>query len=577
MRNSHSPQSDTMARASRRGLHLMFGVMLFSIFTNLLMLTGPLFMLQIYDRVLASRSEATLVALFVLVAALYGLMAIIDYSRGRILARYGARFQAFLDDRVFSAVLRVARVQPKETAPPTGLRDLENVSGLFATPVLLAVFDIPWTPVFIAAIFVFHPMLGWLAVYGGVFLIALTLLNALLTRSKSQQAQEASARSHRLAEEALTSADLVHSQALLQGVKSRWHQSRDLALAKTLNASDWTGVFTAFTKSFRLFLQSAILALGAWLVIQVEMTAGAMIASSILLGRALAPIEQSLGQWQQIQRARSSWHAIKRLLSAVPAETEAFQISAPKPDLQITNVTVIPPGASKPTMSGFSLVVEPSQSIGVIGKSGAGKTTLAKLILGLWQPAAGEVRLGGATLTQYRPEDLGKYIGYLPQSITLFTGTVAENIARMAEEPDSKRVEDSAKRAGVHDLILSLPNGYDTILSPQGGMLSGGQMQRLALARALYEDPIILVLDEPNSALDNEGSLALNQCVREFKQNGKVVFMMTHRPSALSECDRLLVIEHGRLRVDGPRDQVLQAILKNSDGVKSTIAKVQNS
>jgi len=560
-----------VARAT--GTWLLWSVFLFSVFVNILMLTGPLFMLQIYDRVLGSRSEETLVALFFLVAALYGLMGFLDYARGRVLARFGARFQTTLDDRVFDAVLQRALLPKERGAPANGLRDLETVQSLFTSSVMLALFDVPWTPLFIAAIFIFHPLLGWLAVSGGVALIIISLLNAFLTRRKTLEAQTASGQASAFAEQARRSAEVVRSQGMSTAVSTRWHSMRDKALDDTVSASDWTGLFSAITKSFRLFLQSAMLALGAYLVLQGEMTAGAMIAGSILLGRALAPIEQTIGQWQTVQRSRAAWGALAELLRTTPPQPKTHALPPPLPNVMFNGVSVISQGVKRPILSGVSFYLAEGEVLGVIGKSGSGKSTLAKSILGLTNVVTGEVRFGGATLDQYGPDALGAYIGYLPQNVVLFSGTIAENIARMDTTPDEAKVVEAAKRANAHEIILSMPDGYKTMVLSEDSQLSGGQKQRIALARAFYGDPVLLVLDEPNSALDSDGSLALNLAVKEFKATNRSVVILTHRPSAISECDRLLVIEEGRIKADGTRDEVLKSMVSNVHDIQRSIAK----
>lgn len=566
-----------LRRARRAGLSLLSAVFLFSVFVNILMLTGPLFMLQVYDRVLGSRSEATLVALFLLVGVLYALMGLLDYARGRVLARFGARFQTELDDRVFDAVLKRSLLPKYRAAPATGLRDLETMQSMFTSPAMLALFDVPWTPIFIGAIFIFHPLLGWMAIGGGAFLVVITLLNNWLTRRKTNEARTASQYAQGFAEQARYSSEIVRSQGMSRAISDRWHGMRETALEQTLNASDWTGLFSALTKSFRLFLQSAMLAVGAWLVLKGELTAGAMIAGSILLGRALSPIEQSIGQWPLVQRSVSGWKALRELLEKTPPDDDAIRLPKPEARLMLNNLSVYAPGAVQPTLSNVSFNLPPGEVLGLIGKSGSGKSTLAKTLLGLIPAVSGEVRLGGATLDQYDPDDLGSFIGYLPQHVSLFTGTVAENIARMSTDPDEDKIIEAAKRANAHEMILSLPEGYKTIVQGQDSQLSGGQRQRIALARAFYNDPVLLVLDEPNSALDAEGSDALNRAVREFKSAEKAVIIMTHRPMAIAECDRLIVIESGEIKAEGPRDDILRSMLRNADDVQHTIARGQRS
>lgn len=556
-------QKAELIKARNAGLHFVGVAFLFSVFVNLLMLTGPLFMLQVYDRVLSSHSKETLTALFLLVGFLYILMALLDYARGRVVARFGALFQSKLDDRVFRATLKVAAHQ--NARPSLALRHLENIQQLFASPAFLALLDLPWSPLYFAAIFILHPMLGWLALAGGAVLIAVALTNQLMTNKRVANAQSLSQRAHGFADQARLAHEIVQSQGMLGTITSRWSRQREDAQREVLSSSDWTGSFTALTKSMRLFLQSAMLALGAYLVLEGEVTGGAMIASSILLGRALAPIEQSLGQWALVQKARHAWVSLSELLDAMPEETQKTALPVPKAELSVKNMMIAPPGAKAPTLSGVSFELAPGKALGVIGRSGSGKSTLARALLGVWPAASGEIRLGGATLNQYDPDELGRHIGYLPQKITLFDGTLAENIARMSEEVDDAAVVEAAKRANAHEMIMTLPDGYNTMISGSDCQLSGGQQQRVALARALYGDPVLLILDEPNSALDAEGSEALNEAVRGFKAAGKSVIVMTHRPVAISECDDLIIIDKGQITAQGPRDEVLRANVRNAN------------
>ena len=530
------------------------------------MLTGPLFMLQVYDRVLGSRSEETLVALLVLVVSLYGFMWLLDFSRTRLLARYGARFQSALDEQVFEVQMdRRSRNRPE--AMSAG-RDLEAVQGFFASPALTALMDAPFTPVFIGVIFIFHAWLGWFALAGGIILVAITVLNQALTAKRVAEAQRTAEAAHRFAENARRASELIQSQGMLSPVSERWMQRRVAALQENMVAVDWTGAFSTFTKAFRLSLQSLVLALGAWLVLRGELTAGAMIAGSILLGRALAPIEQIIGRWPQIARARQGWASLTALFAEDRDQTKRTRLPRPEGKLDVSGVTITTAPGKPPVLYNVSFSVTPGEALGVIGRSGSGKTTIAKTILGLAQPNIGEVRLGGALVSHYTPEDLGAHIGYLPQDPMLITGTIAENIARMALEPDSDAVVAAAQKAKAHELILSLPDGYDTRIEDNQIGLSGGQRQRIALARALFGDPVLLVLDEPNSALDQEGSEALNAAIRTMKSEGRSVIIMTHRPVAISECDRLLVVDGGAVKSYGARDEVIKSMMKNADDVQ---------
>ena len=540
------------------------------------MLAGPFFMLQVYDRVLGSRSEETLVALLILVVVLYGLMWLLDFARARLVARYGARLQSDLDDRVFRAQLETRN---GDTRPEniSATRDLEAIQGLYASPAFLALMDTPFTPIFMGAIFVFHPLLGSFALLGGGALIFLTSLNQFLTSKRVAQAQQSSEQAHRFAENARRASELIRSQGMLGSVTERWMAHRESALRQTMTAVDWTSIFSTFTKALRLTLQSLILALGAWLVLRGELTAGAMIAASILMGRALAPIEQVLGRWPQVARARQGRKSLQSFLSQMPISVERTRLPRPEGRLEAKGVTVTAGPGRQPLLYNVSFTLAPGEALGVIGRSGSGKTTIAKLILGLVQPNVGEVRLGGALLQHYPPDDLGQFIGYLPQEPMLISGTIAENIARMSQQPDSKLVVAAAKKAKAHNLILNLPDGYQTRVEDNTIALSGGQRQRIALARALYGDPAVLVLDEPNSALDMEGTEALNAAVRTMKSELRSVIIMTHRPMAISECDQLMVVETGRKKAHGPRDDILKSMMRNSVDIKKSLSRTGTS
>lgn len=550
---------------------LFFGlVFLFSVFVNLLMLTGPLFMLQVYDRVLGSRSEETLIALFLLVAALYGFHALLEFGRGRVMARVGARIQDAFNARVFRKMISSTARRSGDAKGVRSLQDLEAVRVFFTSPVALTLFDIPWSPLFFLAIFIFHPLLGWMSLFGGGILILIAIGNQLLTYKKMREAQTQTAVATNFAKEAEFSADFIWGQGMASTMTDRWLSAQDQSLEKTIAANDWTGSFTSASKSFRLFMQSAMLALGAWLVLKGELSGGAMIAASIMLGRALAPIEQSLSQWPVVQRAIAGRRAVKLLFANTYEDFEPMDLPTPQASLRLDQVSLLT-SPTQTVLSSMSFELKPGQALGIIGKSGAGKSTLARVMLGLSQPTRGTVRLGGAELHQYSPERLGELIGYLPQDVRFFNGSVAENIAHMSLSPDASQVVAAAKKAGVHEIILTLKEGYDTPLSAVNTQLSGGQKQRLALARALYKDPIILILDEPNSALDADGSNALNVTIQDMKAAGKGVIIMTHRPSAISHCNQLLVVVDGKIAANGPRDEVIKSMVKNADAVKQAV------
>ncbi len=554
-------------RAQSRSLY--WTVAVFSFFVNLLMLTGPLYMLQVYDRVLGSGSRETLFALSLLVVFLYGLMGLIDFARGRIMARVGARFQDALDQRVFDASLRRSSLG-KSTGSETALQDLESVQRLLTSPVLTSVFDMPWAPLFFFGIALFHPWLGLLAIVGGTMLILAAVFNQLATRRHNERMLAATHNANRMSAQMQSEAELVSALGMRKAAFDRWKTVRRMSLQETMSTADVGGGFTTSIKTFRLFLQSAMLGLGAYLVLEGEITPGAMIAGSILLGRALAPIELAVNQWAVVQRARKGWNSLAELLGTVPPVQPRTELPTPAAKLQLQQVTIVPPGESQATLRMMAFDVNPGEAIGVIGSSGAGKSTLAKAITGVWRPAGGKIRLDGASLEQYDPAALGRYIGYLPQRVELFDGTIAENIARLEKDAPAEKIIAAAQKADAHEMILKLPDGYETQVAAHGGRLSGGQMQRIGLARAMYSDPVILVLDEPNSNLDNEGSMALNTAIRNMKREGKSVLIMAHRPAAIQECDKLLVVEQGQKRSFGPKDEVLKEVLRNHNEVRNS-------
>lgn len=556
------------ARAGQEGL--LWSVALFSIASNLLLFTSPLYMMQVYDRVLGSRSEATLAALSVLMAALFLGMGLLDLARGRVLARVGARIQERLDRRVFEASMRRLMVQPDDPAALAAQKDVEALQRFWSSQVVVALIDMPWAPVFFFALFVFDKVLGFAALGGMAIICGIAVLNQLRTKRPQMQATQAGIAADRASELLKTEAEPIRALGMTQAAFDRWQRARGRALEQSIVASDNGGAYAILSRTFRMFLQSAMLGLGALLVLQNEMSSGAMIAGSVLMGRALQPIEQAVAQWGVLQRAREAHARLSDLLTRVPAEPPRTALPRPRAVLDVAGLTVAAPGDAVPILKGVSFALQPGQAVGVIGPSGAGKSTLARALIGLWRISAGRVRLDGATIDQYDPDVLGSYFGYLPQRVTLFDGTVADNIARLQPNPSAEAVVKAAKAAAAHDMILRLPQGYDTPIGTQGARLSGGQIQRIGLARALYGDPVLLILDEPNSNLDNDGSQALNDAIRAHKANGGAALIMAHRPAAIQECDLLLVIEDGLRRAFGPRDAILREMVKNHTDIART-------
>lgn len=569
--SAHERGMTELLAAQKGQSALLWAVGLFSFFANLLLFTGPLYMMQVYDRVLGSHSEATLAALTVLLILLFLAMGFLDYARARILARIGARIQDQMDRRIFSAAMQKLTLAPQDSNAQSAQRDLESIQRLWASPVLLALFDMPWTPFFIFAVFIFNFWLGVLALVGGIILVAVAIWNQSATSQSLGQVAGRNMAAERISDLIKLEAESVQALGMTGAAFDRWQLARKAALTESVSVGDLGGKFSAVTKTFRMFLQSAILGLGALMVLQGQMSAGAMIAASILMGRALQPVEQAVGQWATVTRALDAYRRIAVLLTEVPKSRDVTALPQPKANLNVLNLTLIPPGEQQAVLRMVSFDLAPGQAMGVIGPSGAGKSSLARALIGVWKPSGGKVRLDGASLDQYDADVLGGYFGYLPQRVTLFEGSIAENIARLQRDADPAKIVDAAKRAAAHDMILRLPDGYDTKVATLGGRLSGGQIQRIGLARALFGNPVILVLDEPNSNLDNDGTIALNTAIRTTKEAGGAVLIMAHRPAAIQECDLLLVLEDGARRAFGPRDQVLRDMVKNhTDIVRST-------
>ncbi|MFC0278861.1 type I secretion system permease/ATPase [Falsigemmobacter intermedius] len=555
------------ALRDRRGLFVT--VFFFTAMVNLLMLAAPVYMLQVYDRVLGSQSEATLIALSGLMTFLFMAMGLLDHLRGRIAARIGAVFQDRLDGRVFLAAARLSVQFPDDPLAQSARRDLEAVQRLLISPGFMALFDLPWAAVFLTLLFIFHPLCGAFALAGGGALILITLLNERMSRGPLRLLTETARQEEDLAAQYHREAATLRALGMQGNALRRWGAARRARTAAALQASDTGGGFGALSRTLRLLLQSLMLGLGAFLVLRGELTAGAMIAASILLGRALAPVEAVIAQWGLITHAREGYARLAQLLTRVPAAPPRMDLPRPRAHLTVENLTLAPPGSPANVLRGLSFDLRPGQALGVIGPSGAGQSSLARALSGHWRAGAGRVCLDAVPLEQFDSENLGRLIGCLPQRVALFEGTIADNIARLDPTAEPAAILRAARRAGAHEMILQLPDGYETRLSASGAPLSGGQIQRIGLARALYGDPVLLVLDEPNSNLDAEGSGALNQAVRSVKAAGGAVLIMAHRPAAIQECDLLLVLEGGLSTAFGPRDQVLRAQVRNHSEIRA--------
>ena len=533
---------------------------LLSLVINVLMLASPLFMLQVYDRVLTSRSMPTLAALTLLVAGIFGFAGLLEAVRLRLMVRLAAGFDAAVRDRAFEAVLDRA-VMPRLAAEGQPLRDLEMLRHYLAGSGPTALFDLPWVPVYLALNYFLHPLLGHLTLAAGVLLLALALAAEAVTRRAAAEATRHSHRAHVLAEEARLGAEALRAMGLEPAYRERWGAEYERSQAPQMLASDRASALIAGSRMLRLFLQSASIALGAALAISGLVSAGAIVAGSIVMARALAPIEQATAQWTMLQGVRRAWNRLSAaLLERLPLPN-AMPLPAPQGYLQVENLAAAAPGAGKPIVSGVNFSLKPGDGLGVIGPSGSGKSTLARALVGVWPALSGGVRFDGALLEHWPRGQLGAAIGYLPQDVEIFSGSVQDNIARFAANPNPAAVVRAAKRANVHEMVLRLPEGYATELGEGGARLSAGQRQRLALARALYGDPVLLVLDEPNSNLDAEGEAALAAALAESRRQGVTVVLIAHRHLSLQSIDRLLYLRDGRQVAFGPREEVLNGAL----------------
>jgi PrtD family type I secretion system ABC transporter len=533
---------------------------LFSLAINLLLLAPPLYMLQVFDRVLSSRSGETLAVLsFAAVIALV-VMALLDVVRARLLAAAGAALDRRMGPRVLEKLL-AQTARRSGSGHLNGLRDVSALRAFFSGPGLVTVFDAPWLPLFLVLIFLFHPLLGVLALGGAILMVILAFLNERMTRKPLERAQTQARQAGRFIDGAARNAEVVDALGMLPAVTQRWAFLNEGALREQGRASGVGAGFSGFTKFSRQLIQLVMLGAGAHLVLSDHVSAGIMIAATVLLGRALAPVEQLVAGWRSLVEARSAWRRLDALLGAEPPAERATELPAPKGALQVEQAVFRLQGMERPILRGVSFSLEPGEALGIIGPSASGKSTLARLIVGVWKPASGSVRLDGAEVSAWPRERLGPYLGYLPQDVELFAGTVAQNIARLAE-PDAAEVMRAAQRAHVHELILRLPKGYDTEMGESGQALSPGQRQRIALARALYGEPRLVVLDEPNASLDHEGDEALLRTLQHLKAQRATLIIVAHRPSLLRGVDKLLVLQEGTVQSFGPRAEVLAKLTR---------------
>jgi len=558
MRFFLDPQRDIDAALLR--YRRLFGVLaLFSGVINLLMLVPSIYMMQVFDRVLTSRNETTLLMLSLILLGFFALGCALEWVRGQVMIKMSAGLDTQLGERVFDAAFERS-LKEHSANPAQVLSDLNSIRQFVTGPALIAIFDAPWLPIYVIATFLFHPWLGVFTVIGSLILAGLAVCNELTTRKSMSEANRLSVASSSYVNSTLQNAEVIQAMGMLTPLRRRWYNVQQRVITEQGEASDRSSRIAALSRFVRMTWQSLALGLGAILVIENQISAGVMIAVSVLLGRAMAPAEALIGSWKQMGNAKSSYERLNRLLTEFPKAALRMPLPPPTGALSIDRLVIVPPGMHKPAINGVTISLAKGEVLAIIGPSASGKSSLARAMVGIWTARQGSVRLDSAEVSQWSREALGPYLGYLPQDIELFDGSIAENIARFGEV-DSAKVIEAAQLAGINEMILHFPNGYDTLLGTGGLGLSGGQKQRIGLARALYGRPALVVLDEPNSNLDDAGEAALVQAVRKLKADGCTVVLVTHRPSILGAVDKLLFLKDGVQTLFGPRDQVLKTLL----------------
>ncbi|WP_202210779.1 type I secretion system permease/ATPase [Pseudomonas paraversuta] len=537
---------------------ILISVGCFTALINILMLVPSIYMLQVYDRVLSSQNTTTLAMLSLMVVGFFIFIGMLETVRSFIVIRIGSQLERRFNQQVYRAAFERNLLNGQAQAGQA-LGDLTLIRQFVTGPALFAFFDAPWFPIYLFVIYGFNLWLGVLATAGAVLLIGLACINELMTRQSLARASVYSQQSSQLASSHLHNAETIQAMGMLSVLRKRWFNLHSRFLAEQNKASDTGAVIGSISKTLRLCLQSLVLGLGAWLVIEGQMSAGMMIAGSILMGRVLSPIDQLIGVWKQWSSARLAYQRLDSLLGQHPVTQDNMTLPVPKGQVSFEQVSAAPPGKRLATLQQVSFSLNPGEVLGVLGASGSGKSTLARVLVGVWPTLAGTVRLDAADIHQWNRDQLGPHLGYLPQDIELFSGSIAENIARF-READAQLVVEAARQAGVHEMILRLPQGYDTLLGDAGSGLSGGQKQRVALARALYGSPCLVVLDEPNSNLDTVGDAALSRAIAQLKADGRTVVLVTHRSSSLAQTDKLLVLNEGRTQAFGPTAEVLKAL-----------------
>ncbi len=540
---------------------------------NVLALTGSFFMLQVYDRVIPAQSLPTLAGLAIIAATLFTFQGILELLRSMLLVRVGLVADERLSAKVYSAVLQVSS---RQRLPGDGLqpvRDLDQVRSFLSSTGPTALFDLPWMPFYIGICFLFHFWIGMTALAGAILLVLLTAVAEIKSRRPARMATEYAAQRLALAAATRQNAEVLTAMGFGDRMTEKWLAVNSKYLRTQVAASDVAGGLSVVSRILRMMLQSGILAVGAILVIQHEATAGIMIASSILMSRALAPVELAIGHWKAFASARQSWQRLTGLLASMPVPVRKMSLPAPRSSLIVEDVVVFPPASRRVALQHVAFRLEKGSVLGIIGPSASGKSSLARVLTGIWSPARGSVRLDRASLDQWHPSELGAYIGYLPQDVGLFDGTIGENIARFDGSGSSEKILAAAKAAGIHDMVVQLPDGFETRTGEGGSMLSAGQRQRIALARALYGDPFLVVLDEPNSNLDTDGDAALRQAILGVRDRDGIAIIVSHRPSILGVVDQILILGDGQIQAFGPRDEILRKVTR-PDAVQRNAANV---
>lgn len=538
----------------------LIAVGLFSLAINLLMLTVPLHMLHVYDHVLTARSSITLLFLTLLAAGLLAALGLLELFRSRILVRVGVQLDHDFGERLFSAAVS-DKLRGRADNPAQALRDLDTLRGFVSSGALPILFDAPWTPIFIVVTFLLHPLLGLIALAGAIVLLLTALINESTTRKRSQTANVETIAAAGFADSALRNAEVMEAMGMTPALVNRWQRKHRVAVDGHAMVADRSGGFVAIAKFWRPFLQVGMLAGGAWLAIDNIITPGVMIAASIIMSRALAPIEGTIGSWRTFLSARSAYHRLRETLTRHAEQPPRMPLPDLKGELAVSNLFVAAPRSVKPILRSVSFTLSPGAALGVIGPSASGKSTLARALVGAWPAVSGEIRLDGAALPDLDRARIGRQIGYLPQDIELFDGTVAENIARFGE-PDTEVVLAAAHLTDLHNAILRLPQAYDTQIGPGGEALSGGQRQRIALARAVYGCPALVILDEPNANLDAEGEDALLGTIVALKKQGSAVIVIAHRPTIVGAVDNILVLRDGAVDMFGLRAEILARVAR---------------